>query len=605
MQYKLEDLGVAAHGDLWFNWQLARDPRNPGDGVELALGSLARGGFILIDPKKREAIQIKSERPVPGGEGVTQAPNGDIYQCDYGPPSPTPLLVRWDWTGRVARVAAEVSVESIMSIDAGADGCIYLPDYSPNVMYRFNPDTGTVENLGDFHAFGQFIRNVFGAPDGLMYVTSNRYGDTGIATRVVGFNPRTREKFLVEAGGVDGASVRWGGLVKDGNGRVLVPSSHWGRSLWHELVDGKLRDIDQKQVRLTPADSPLAFADGSYIKSVVEKEVTLVEPDGKESKFTIAREDEPLRLFSIESGGGKIWNGTFMPLQLSSYDLASGKITDYGNPTRTQGEPYNMVFTQGKLYLACYCEAHVARYDPSKPWRKDNSIHANPAQLGQMKETGLPLQRPVGKAVDAKGRIFFAAMGGYGCLDSGIARIDPRNEEMVRWLYPNTTVGAIAFHKASGQLLVTERREGEKGVRFTFVSPEDGSIAWSEEVVIDDGSIPSLLDSGREVVFGLHAHRATLFAFDMRTRKIVASLPEMGVGHHCCNALIDGPDGRIWGLTTDCVYAVGRDLKSVEVIAKYAQGSGPDSNRFGICWGEDGHLYFPNGTNLMRVRVTR
>ncbi|MCX5662638.1 MAG: hypothetical protein NTW19_23405 [Planctomycetota bacterium] len=611
MRYTIEDLGVGARGDLWANWRHARHPKT---GEEFALGALTRGGFVLINPATKSAAQVRPPRPTFSGEGVAQAPlsgglGGTIYQCDYGPPNPRPYLMAWDWDGQVSRAVMDVPVSSVMTIDAGIDGGVYLPDYSENTMFRVDPRVDSkgpgFKTFTDFKPFGQYIRNVFCGLDRLVYVTSNTYGsDEGITTVVAALDPATGRTFAVEAGALKG-SVAWGGLTKDAVGRVLVPTYHWGRPIWHEVVDGKLRDVDQKSLRLAAGGSPLTFDDGSAISAVKLKEVTFLDPAGKSSTFTIEREESPLRLFSVASGGGKIWNGTFMPLQLSSYDPGTREVVDFGNPSQTEGEPYTMAFVRGKLYLACYCNAHVVRYDPARPIRRDASIHANPAHLGRVKEEGLPLQRPVGVAVDTQERVFFAAMGGYGCLDSGMVRIDARTDELVRWLYPNTTVGAITFHKASGLILFSERREGEEGIRFTLLSPEDGSTVWSEIVLHDGGAIHSLLDGGDGLVYGLHAHRAALFAFDVKARKIVASLPELGVGHHCHNALVDGPDGRIWGVTTDAVYAVDRGLKKVEVLGNYAKGTGYDSHRFGACFGEDGHLYFHHGNNIMRLRVER
>lgn len=605
MKYTIEDLGVAAHGDLWANWRFARHPQT---GQEFAVGALTRGGFVLINPATRASTQVRPPRPTFSGEGVAQAPvslGGAIYQCDYGPPNPRPFLMAWDWEGKASREVMEVPVTSVMTIDAGIDGGVYLPDYSVNTMYRVDPKGPAIKSLGDFKPFGQFIRNVFCGLDRLVYVTSNVYDDVhGITSVVVALNPATGATFAIEAGSLAGA-IAWGSLTKDAAGRVLVPSHHWGRAIWHELVDGKLRDVDQKSLRITAGGSPLSFSDGSAITQVKLKEVSYLDPAGKASTFTIEREESPLRLFSIASGGGKIWNGTFMPLQLSSYDPATGKVVDFGNPSQTEGEPYNMAYVRGKLYLACYYNAHIVRYDPARPIRRDTSIHANPASLGRMKETGLNLQRPVGVAVDAMERVFFAAMGGYGCLDSGIVRIDTQTDDIVRWIFPNTTVGAICFHRQSGMILFAERREGEEGIRFSLINPDTGAVEWSEIVIHDGGAIHSLLDAGDGRVFGLHAHRAALFAFDMKSRKIVAALPELGVGHHCHNALVDGPDGRIWGLTTDVVYAVDRELRKVEVLGAYAKGTGQDSHRFGLCFGDDGHLYFPNGTSLMRLRIDR
>ncbi|MBI2438645.1 MAG: hypothetical protein HYV36_07530 [Lentisphaerae bacterium] len=566
--YRLEDLGVAAYGDS--GWMNSRHARHPETGAELALGSLSRGGFMVIDPARQWARQVCPERPFECGWAVGQAPNGDIYQCDHSDSGP---LVGWDWKGERARVLCEApALAHVFTLDVAPDGRVYLPAYTSNTLQRFDPATGRLENLGDFNALTQHIRNVFCAADGWVYVNGYSYDAVkGNATVVIAFDPRTNERRAIAAGA---------GLTRDAADHVLVSSQRWGRTIWDELVGGQTRPIAPRDVALTADDLPFAFRDGSHIKAIDETTVTFVDAGGHESQFTVEREKSPLRIFSVEAGGGKIWGGTFIPLTLFSFDPATGEKTGYGNPTKTNGEIYNLAFSKGKLYMASYTGATLTRYDPARPWRKDDSIHANPAHLGLIKETGLSLQRPHGRTMDPEGNVYFAAHGGYGCYDSGICRIEPDTDRVTSWLYPNTTFGALVYAKTARQLLVSERRADEAGERFTFISPADGRVLWSEIVIRDQGDIVSWLDGGDEIVFGLHAYRATLFAFSLSRKVIVAELREMRLGDHCCNALLDGPDGRIWGVTNRCVYAVARDLQRADVVVEL--GSHADKE-FPIC----------------------
>ena len=82
-------------------------------------------------------------------------------------------------------------------------------------------------------------------------------------------------------------------------------------------------------------------------------------------------------------------------------------------------------------------------------------------------------------------------------------------------------------------------------------------------------------------------------------------VPEMGLGDNCNNCLIFGPDNRIWGLTVKCVFAAERDLSRFEKVADYEDHAGLNCNRFGLCTGPDGNVYFPNGLHLMRIRAVR
>ncbi|MBI2194973.1 MAG: hypothetical protein HYU36_23580 [Planctomycetes bacterium] len=120
-------------------------------------------------------------------------------------------------------------------------------------------------------------------------------------------------------------------------------------------------------------------------------------------------------------------------------------------------------------------------------------------------------------------------------------------------------------------------------------------------MIQDDGDITAWLNDGGDWVYGLHDYRATLFAYSLKERRIVKEVRELGFGHHCKESLIFGPDGRIWGVTRECVFAVDRLLERKERLADYEDRMLLPHSRFGFCAGPDGHLYFLNGPRLMRV----
>lgn len=599
MHFEMEDLGVQAYGDIWLAWRYAKHPETRAD---LALGALSRGGFMLIDPLTRECTQVRPERPVSAGWAVGQGPGGEIYYS--GMPRDEPgaknTVFRWDWQGQVARPWGETPGGMVFTLDIAPDGAVYIPAHQTNRLYRLDAD-GKAEEVACFDEFGEHGRNVCCAADGRVYVTCLTYGDD---PRIVVFDPESGEVSEVETGAAEGAG-KWHftAIAKNADGEAFAGRTLWdGSTFWYKLGDGRPTPIDQRQTGLTQHGQPLVFGDGSRIGEIKDRQVTYTDAAGRSSHFTIEREDSPLRIFSVISGGRNIWGGTFIPLTLFSYDPRTGQSTSYGNPTKTDGEIYNMAYAADKLFMASYTRATLTRYAPEQsPWAGGQGD--NPAHLGQMKEGELPLHRPYGVATDGEGNVYFAARGDYGCRDSGICRIYPETEELTRWLYPNTTMSAMTYLPATNQLVVAETRDGEEGIRFTLVSPQTGEIEWSQIVIPDKGQVESWLYVEGEGLYGLHAYRATLFRFYLESKRIEAQLEEMRVGEHCHSALLLGPDERIWGLTNRCVYAVDRELKKAEIIAEYADHAGGNAYRFGMCQGPDGSIYFPNGAHLMRVVV--
>lgn len=602
MKYQVEDLGPQAFGD---SCMVPRRGRNPRNGHEVALIPLSVGGFLVADPIDRTSLHVRPERCIPNGswDAVGQAPDGRVYLTGVFR-TRLPLFC-WNWEGCQARVVAELPGMSFFSLDVALDGRVYLPEYGQNALLRFDPRSGRVESLGDFNSFGTNVHDAYCGPDGWVYLVVYDY----VRNRqsLVAYDPRADRKGLVTSpdAAADAWPVAWAGTIRDADGRVLVPQNRWGRRHWLQAREGALREIDQGDVRLNPHHQPLAFRDGSYVSAIEDRTMTLQDRQGRTYSFELAREDSPLRIFSVFSGANTVWGSTFMPLTLFGRDLSTGRVTSYGNPTPAGGEIYSMAVSRQKLFMASYNGAHLDRLDPERPLRKGVSPAGNPAHLGSMKEEGLPLQRPAGVAMDKAGTVYFAAMGGYGCEDSGIARINPDTEEVTRWIFPHTTFDSLVYLPQLHQLLVSEVRKGETAIRFTFISPDTGRILEDRPCIEDQGRVASWLADDSDWVYGMHPHRATLFAYSLKERRIVKSIPEMNLGDNCNNCLIFGPDGRIWGLTVKCLFAAERDLSTFEKVADYEDHAGLNANRFGLCTGSDGSVYFPNGTHLMRIRGVR
>ncbi|MCX5660303.1 MAG: hypothetical protein NTW19_11360 [Planctomycetota bacterium] len=595
MTYTIEDLGSVASGNAWMGMRVGRDPRS---GAEVALLSMSKCGFLVLDPRTRKSTPVRSPAPESECWSIAQAPDGPVYAFLYG----SGELLRWDWEGDEAKVVGRIPGAPCFAIDAAPDGRVYIPHAGTNHIHRYDPRTGKLEDCGDVSALGHHLRTLLCGLDGRIYLTISTYGK---GTVLGTLDPATGKLDAVAPLNTGVLNWQFGGMTRDASGRILLPVPRYGKTVYFELVDGQARPVAPEILR-----PGLAFADGSYLDIAYREEIfddnalaTYVDAKGVAHKFEIERPEHPLRIFSVESGAGRIWCGTFIPLRLASYDPATGKKEHLGNPAHATGEIYNMAFSQGKLYMASYTSAPVTRYTPDKPWRKDDGIHANPAHLGYMKDQPR-LHRPYGKAIDARGHVYFAARGDYGCFDSGISRVDPATDEMTRWIYPETTFSVMTYVKTLDQLLVPERRRGEKPLRFTFVSPHNGKVVSSEVGIDDDGDVVAWLDSGADIVYGLHAWRATLFAYSVSQRKVVASIREMRFGDHCHSSLMFGPDGRIWGLTNQAVWAADRELAKAEEVVGYRDVAYKNFYRFGMCTGPDGAVYFPNGHRLMRVRKT-
>jgi sugar lactone lactonase YvrE len=604
MPYSVEDLGTVMQGDVWLfrNDRIVRHPRT---GDEFAVLTCNMGGFVLLDPRTLAWRQIVPEVIMASGWAIDQAPDGTIYQSD----SAGGHLYAWRWEDEISRVVATFPKEWPWFVDmsVAADGRVFLLDGSGRrPLYHFDARTGKIGIVGGErgHVLCSQEGTIYAMRDGAIIVLDP---DTGQSRPV-----------LDESG----APCR-GALLMDGGARVVVGFLRLGRPHFRLLRGDRAVAIDSDAVRFCRTAigtnaidqeicglesfhglKPLVFADGSYIASILGPEVTVAQADGSARSVRITLKGQPLGIWCTAAGGGRIWGGTVIPIALFSYDPLTNHFERYDeNPTETKGEIYSMVFSKDKLYMASYIHATLTRFTPDRPWKLDRTASANPACLGFMKDgPDLFLQRPHGRAADPAGNVYFSSVGGYGCLDSGLCRIDPDTDEAQRWIYPETNMEAICYIPPLDQVLVSESRHGEDAIRFTFVCPCTGRRMKDDVVIRDKGCVRSWLWDGADRVYGVHDYRATVFVYSLSEGRIVARTPELTFGDHRFNALQFGPDGRVWGLTNRCVFGVERDLSASASVAEFE----PDSQggyRFGFDYGADGNLYFARETHLMRLRI--
>ena len=615
MNIELDDLGAAAHGDTWLfrNDRIVIDPRT---GEEHALLTLSCGGFMLLDPRRGTTRQVFATEGLGVGWGIAQVPDGTIYQAGWNN-----LLSCWKWEGETGQpVALPPECQRIFHLVASPDGGVWFSNYATKKLYRFDHATGRTRFVSDH------CPCIEGSLDGDLYTMRDGH--------LVTVNPRSGETVdvVLDSTGKFCTSMP----VRDGAGRLYLEEFSFGRISHTRLVGHRAELIHPSEIRLSPIQvgtntvdteicgqetrsglSPLVFSDGHRISRIIAKTVTCIDAQGNDAIIPANYRDYPVKLWCAACGGGRVWAGSVILLMLSEYDPGKGCFVEHGNPTETKGEIYSMVFSKGKLYIASYVRAVLTRYNPARPWKLDRSPSANPAALGFMGGAEAEgtvarrgatidpgtLHRPRGRTIDPNGIVYFSASGSYGCTDSGICRINPDTDEVVRWRYSNTAMNAICYIPSRNQLLVDDSRLGEDALRFAFIDPESGKRVQDAVVIPDKGAIRSWLTDGNDLVYGIHDYRATIFQYSLSEQRIVRSIPELPYGEHCYNCLVWGPDGRIWGLTERCIFAVDRDLSRHEAILIYADDATEGGYRFGMEYGPDGALYFVNGAHLMRLRV--
>ena len=261
---------------------------------------------------------------------------------------------------------------------------------------------------------------------------------------------------------------------------------------------------------------------------------------------------------------GKIYGSTIISMHLFCFDPQHRTLKDLGRVGFGNGEVYDVIAHQNKLYLGSYTGAYWAVYDPAQPWNPRPEVQgmaadANPRCFGQL---GHQMNRPFEYVVGPDGCIYIACRADYGVPGGGLARFDPQTEAITVFRDEDQSVQSIAADDrfVYGGTSVSGGRGSlestTQGKLFVF-APESGQRICTCIPVAEAKAVTSLAVSPvTKLVYG-STDSGHLFAYDRDERQVVQQwqlrskgTPLMGVPEtYGIIHLTTGSDGAIYGVT--------------------------------------------------------
>ncbi len=469
-------------------------------------------------------------------------------------------------------------------IDEDAEGRIWIGSYGAADLTSFDPITGEFTRRGrmdDVDMYNYPIVNT----DGMV---CNRIMMT--RPHCVVFDPKTGVKKTV--GPVTEKGKDTFDLVKGGpDGAVYIRSS-----LGNFLVKG----FDAVRVDSIPAyaakPQPLTagFADSGQ-QLYRKLQVTRAGASGKDGRvFDLDYKAAGSELFLVHRGpDGNIYGSSMLPLHLFRYEPASGAVTDMGKCSSAGGEAYSMANLDGKMYIASYPGATVSIYDPSKPYRYGTTVSDNPRDIGRIDNISY---RPRSALAGPLGRVWFASVPDYGMWGGPLSWYDPATDKKgsykriagdascftLAWLEKRqliavgTTIqgGTGTQPKVKQAVLFLWDYKAEKKVWEG--SPDRPVETFNALVSAPDGKLYGTMTGGGD---------PELFAFDPAKKAFVSRVP-LQDGTPLDNGLQIGPDGAVYGFTTNYIYRFRPPDLTPEIIVRDAGGfhvPGPIVGKEALC----------------------
>lgn len=593
----IRDLGAPISSLTIMEGVVSRAP--DGRDVIYAVPAGENARLNVVDLHSRQLLHAV---PLPGAAGawaITVASDGSVYVGSYA----NAHLYRYDpTTATVEDLGQPIPGESSMyGLTADENGAVYAGTYPNTHAFKYDHATRQVTDYGRMDPVQQYARATVYDPDhNALFV--------GLSTpqaKVWRIDLNTGEKREITPPGLtakdiidlDYAANR---VFANASGRLVVFDATTGeRVSFHNRTTGTTVDEYPIAARGVSPDGP-----GGVYFTTNTLELARYDP----ATDTVGLTTPPVRLtrgasigygWVTENGqqvlyglAGNYSGGTFR------YDPATGALSQWSSPF--QYVPVALMHTiadpsNGKVFVNAFLNGSTGVYDPA------TGRTTLTARQGQVE----------GWAWDSTGSKLYVGVYPYGRLSLWDPKLpesstNPRELfSLVDSHYQNRPVSVVAT--GNRVYVGTTPSYGEYGGALTVYDIPTGGFTVYRNLVVDQ-TIASIQPYGANLWLGSgieggqgtepRATEARLALVDPLTgvvKRDVVPVP----GADSINELSIGPDGKLWGLADGTVFVAnpvtGRVLRTIEVF-----DARTGANDGALSW-RDGYLYGVTGGHLFVI----
>ena len=482
-------------------------------------------------------------------------------------------------------------------IDEDGEGQLWIGSYGTADLTSYHPSTGEFTRYGRMDEVDMYCYSLVNT-DGTIacLITQTR-------PHVAVLDPKTGEKTVVGPVTTKGEETLTMHRGKDGG--IYIESS-----LGHYRIEGTQAIPVERTVPPSTAEAKLPdgsafrFADApQHIHRVLE----IRKPDGTVRTFELNYEASGTDIFCLHAGPDEcIYGSSILPEHLFRYNPKDGELIDLGICSTSTGEAYSMANLEGKMYISSYPGARISVYDPSQGYHFSEGPGGNPRDLGRVDDISY---RPRSTLTGPLGRVWLASIPDYGVWGGPLSYYDPQTGEKKAYyrIFGDGSCYTLAHLETEELLAVGTSISGGSGTQpkvdqavlflWEYKAEEkvwEGTLdrpvsAFNALVVGPDGRLYGTIQ-GRDVP-------PEIFIFDPESRTFTdrIALPE---GSPLDLGVQNGPDGKIYGFTSSCLYRLDPISLSVEKVvhldATERAVPGPIAGP---------EIYFAQGHRLMAARI--
>jgi len=526
-----------------------------------------------------------------------------------------------------------------IAMTLGADGRVYVYTGSPAHFLAYDMATGELEDLGSPAGPAGYFGTGQMGPDGKTYYIGSYPG-----THLVSVNTETGEiAHLARIAEDPLEKYLWPNVAVSDDGVVYCPVGLHHKELWsYDIATGEKRQILPPEMTeeqggpkvwlgtdgqvygsagnvkflclpdridqeaeipgISYVRRPPRAAAGMAVEMIDDQgRLVMKSAQGETVYVQTDYEGQPQMIYSVgDERDGKIWGGALFPSNSFSYDPDSGELVDHGRIVAGGCQVYDVLNVAQGLLMSSYPAACMDLYYPNRPLG-----NGNPFRFPRV-----PMQeRPVQFAPGPDGQVYCGTVPVKGRLGGALVRLSLDDLTLDYWpnIVKNQSIMYCAGVPETNELLCASSVQG--GSSAIPTETEAFVVHWDcerEEVVHSTQPVPGSRHYGRLVraetgiVYGLAG--AQYFAYDPVKREtlMVGDLPGKRVPFPGLNDEPVGPDGLIYGIADDTLYAIDPADHSVGVVAEHESLG----RAHGFMVTEDGVLYYGSGPWLWRADLT-
>jgi hypothetical protein len=453
-------------------------------------------------------------------------------------------------------------------IDEDENGLVWIGSYPAADLTCYDPRSGAFVRYGrmdDVDMYNYPLAGSGGTIANLVRMTK---------PHVVVFEPKTGRKETVGPVTVKGEDTI--DLSRGNDGRLYITSSKG---------NFRVEGATAVAVECAPAAMPapglpdgrsFRFTDGA---DYVYRDLEIASPGGEKKLHKLDYPASGSEIFYLHKGpDGCLYGSSILPLHLFRYDPRSGELSDLGKCSEAGGEAYSMANLGDYIYISSYPSARVSVYDPSREFRFGSQPEHNPRELGPIDEISY---RPRSTVAGPGGKVWIASLPDYGRWGGPLSCYDPRTGEKKAYyrIAGNGSCYTLAHLETEGLLAVGTSISGGSGtqpkvdqaVLFLWDFEAEEKV-WEGTLDRPVSAFTSLLAGPDGRLYGIVVGKERppeIFVFDPRSRRFTDTRTPP-TGHPLELGLQTGPDGKIYGFTSSCIYRLDPATLEVEVILEEA-----------------------------------